>query len=259
MAPAHQEDLEAWLYTLLHTGNAGDTAFYRAACDGASRVLELGSGAGRILVEVARAGAHVTGVELHAGMARRAAARLAAEGVSGARLIQADMSRVELGEHFDRVLIPYNGLLCLVTADDQRACLARCARHLDARGALYFDVYRPPKVGAAEIPAIRASGDKERHLVSIEEGGARIDVFERDVWDPPSQRVDAIYEFVIAERGRVRRVSQTIPQRYLYLEEIDALLDDAGLRRDGTWGGFEGEPLVRGSEHIVVRAVLGGA
>ena len=54
----------AELYARLHRGNPGDLDFYRRACAGASSVLELGCGHGRVLRAIATPETHLVGVDL---------------------------------------------------------------------------------------------------------------------------------------------------------------------------------------------------
>src|SRR5580698_5757926 len=60
--------LEAELYALTHRGTAGDAAFYVRTCSDADRVLELGSGYGRLIAKLARPGRLVTGLEVDAAL-----------------------------------------------------------------------------------------------------------------------------------------------------------------------------------------------
>ena len=55
--------LSAELYALTHRGTAGDVGFYRRACAGASSVLELGCGSGRLLKRLARPGRQLVGLD----------------------------------------------------------------------------------------------------------------------------------------------------------------------------------------------------
>ncbi|MEZ4265484.1 MAG: class I SAM-dependent methyltransferase [Myxococcota bacterium] len=62
-ATAWEPAARARVYDLLHRGTPGDIAFYRHVCAGAASVLELGCGSGRVLVELARAGLTMTGLD----------------------------------------------------------------------------------------------------------------------------------------------------------------------------------------------------
>lgn len=247
----------AWLHEILHTGNPGDAAFYARACKGAASVLELGSGTGRVLVRLARGAGRVTGLEIDPGMLERARQRLARERVANAALVLGDMTTFALGERFERIAIPYNGLLCLLDDASVASCLRACFEHLAPGGSLFFDVYQPPRIGPAEAEAIATARDAPRLLASLEVDGARVEVFERDIWDPPAQRVDAIYRYDIRRGKTFLRAEQTIAQRYLYREQIEAHLRAAGFAAVQIWGGFGGEKLTARSDAMIVRAQAG--
>lgn len=55
------------LYQALHTGNDGDVAFYLSRCAN-KNTLELGCGAGRISIELAKTGVQVVGLDEQQGM-----------------------------------------------------------------------------------------------------------------------------------------------------------------------------------------------
>jgi SAM-dependent methyltransferase len=255
---SREERFEAWLHAILHRGNPGDEAFYERACREAGSVLELGCGTGRLLVRLARPGLRLVGVDAHRGMLAAAEERLAAlDRAAGAtvELVHADMRHLALGERFERVLIPYNGLLCLLDAEAVRSCLRGARDHLLPGGSLWFDIYAPPGPDELASPFVEMSADEPpAHLVTIATEGQLVDVFERDRWDVAGQRVDATYIYEIVEGGEVRRAEQTIPQRYLYERQVRDLLAEAGLRVAAMWGDFAGTPLTSSSPHMVVRA-----
>lgn len=262
MEATRTERREAWLHQLLHTGNPGDVEFYLSECEGARRVAELGCGSGRILEPLARRGHEVVGIELHPGMICLARERLQRHGESlcrSAQLVRADMRAPgDLGL-FDRILIPYNGLLCLTSSDDVCSCFAWAARSLAPGGVLVFDVYDPPDPDIAEAAGEGEIVGEERPIVAIEEEGLRIVVTESDVWSPTDQRVDASYRYEIDGDEGCYEVSDTIAQRYLYPEQIRELLDRVGLRAESLARVGFGESDRRGehgapAEQIVVHA-----
>ena len=240
---------QAWLHAILHTGNPGDVAFYRRACAGAGRVLEIGCGAGRILLALARSGHEVTGLELHRGLLARLRRNLADEPRdvrSRVRIVHGDVRAFDLDQRFERVLAPYNVLLCLLAEDELRAALARIRDHLLPEGRFVFDIYCPARIGRqdrARMQALEGAAAERHHVVSFESDGAQIDVFESDCWDPDRQRIDATYHYTIRRGGRIEHAMQTISQRYVYPEQLEGLLAEAGIELLERWGDFDGAPF----------------
>lgn len=248
------EDHDAALYALLHRGTPGDVEFYLEQCRGAEYVLELGCGEGRVAVPLAAAGHHVTGVDLHGGLLRRAQAALQDEPALASRLelLQADMTELQLRRRFDRVIVPYSGLYCLLTEEAVRAALRVVRAHLRDGGKLIFDAYPADDMDAV----IEDSGwDEWDPVVDIEHAGARYRVDEQTRWWPPQQRITVRYAFIPQNAARgAEPYLQTAEHRYLFSHQIPPLLRDAGLEPLAVHGDFQGGSLRSESERLVVIA-----
>lgn len=207
------------LYAAVHAGQPDDVDFYLGVCDGAEKVLELGCGFGRVLEPLVAAGHDVVGLDNDERLLDLAARR-----APGARLVLGDMRTFELEERFERVLIPFSGLWCLLDPADVVACLTRAREHLAPGGYVVFDGYAADGFHAS---AAEAGSDEPGLVKTIEVGGRRFDVFEHSYWDPATQRIDAVYDHVPTDGGPA--ITATIPQRYFLAEEIPALLAQAGL------------------------------
>src|SRR5271163_949957 len=88
-----------------------DIQFY---CDSAENyggpILELGCGTGRITMPLAQRGQQITGLDISQKMLERAAEKrdaLSAEQRDRVRLVQADMTKFDLGEQFPLIIIPF--------------------------------------------------------------------------------------------------------------------------------------------------------
>jgi SAM-dependent methyltransferase len=244
--------LLAQLYALIHRGNPGDVAFYRRICAGTSRILELGAGNGRVAIPLARAGSEVVALDVDPEMLLLAEAALESEPAEvRGRLsfVVANMTSFALERPFDRVIIPYNGLFCLLEPREVLACLQRAREHLAPGGLLALDVYR---VDSGSNEARRATEEDDEPLVAIEHDGRIYRVYEESRWQSEPQRLDARYRFVPEQEGEI--VEQTICQRYLEASELEALVREAGLGIVQRAGGFRGEPLDDEAEQLVLVA-----
>ena len=244
--------MKAELYALTHRGNAGDVAFYAQVCRGARRVLELGSGSGRILSALAGAQRSLVGLELDRdllALARRSVRALPAPKRKAIRLVHADMRDFEFPERFERVLLPYNALYCLLTRRAALACFRAARRALEPGGKLALDVWNAEPFARSSG---RATADDTAPIVSVRHGGRTYDVFERSRVRRAQHRLDVSYVYVPREGGTAYQTS--IAQRYFLPTEVDELLQRAGFAVEKRFGDFLGSRFGARSEQLVVVA-----
>ncbi len=228
----------AELYALTHRGNPGDREFYAQLCHGARSVLELGSGSGRILAALAGVGRRVVGLELDAGFLALAGRNLRALSPAKRRsisVIQGDFRDFELSERFERVLLPYNALYCLLTKSAALSCFRAAHRALAPGGLFAFDVWNAAPFARSETgePA-----DDDEPVVSFRHARRTWDVFEHSRVQRARQRLDVSYDYRAREDGSTLRIA--IPQRYFLAPEVDALLERAGFAVQARYGDFSG-------------------
>jgi len=243
--------VNAELYALTHRGNRGDVAFYRAACRGAQRVLELGSGAGRILFALANSKRSLTGLELDPNLlslAKRNRRALPLETRRTLRLVAGDMRDFAFRQRFERVLLPYNALYCLLDRRAATACFRAAHRALVSGGKLVLDVWNPlPFHRAREIDLDEASP-----IARVRHGGQTWDVFERCRVRRARQRLDVSYTYVSREQGEVQQIP--IAQRYYLPSEIAHLLTRAGFLLEARYGDFSRRRFDARSPQLIVVA-----
>ncbi len=232
------------LYAALHRGNVGDTVYYRTACAGAEAVLELGCGVGRILSALGDDVGEVWGLDNHAGML--AVARADTE----ATLVLGGMQSFSLGRTFDRVLIPYNGLYCLVTDDDVVACLACVRRHLRPHGRLLLDVY---PYASAPSPECVEEAQGDQPIVRIDTETQSYAVYESARFDVETDVATVTYRYVPDEGHAVTGV---IVQRAITEARLRSFLEQAGFAIEKWEGGFQGQGLDEYAEQWVVTATV---
>jgi SAM-dependent methyltransferase len=252
--PGDPYDAIAELYDLEHADWTDDLDLYlNVARVVGDPILELGCGAGRVLVPLAEAGFRVTGVDQSPAMLARATQYAAEAGVEDrvalVETTMTDLDRVP-GGPFGLVLVPLNGLLHLASAEEQREALAAARRALDPRGQLVLDLFN------STPEAVRAFDGSVIH-----EGrwtladGTRVDKFSARRVSPAEQRIDAdIWYDLIGASGSMRRVATAFPMRYLHRAELELLLELAGFAEWQIYGGYELEPFDDAAERLVVTA-----
>lgn len=225
--------------------------FYQQVCAEASRVLELGCGGGRVLAPLAQSGVKAVGLELSRDMMNRA--RAACANLPNTDVIQGDMREFSLGEVFDRIVIPYNGIYCLLSETDVVRCLRAVKRHLCPTGLLVFDAYT---VGgsAQELSLDHEIDDEWERVATVQVANVPYDVFERCEWNLETQRCDAFYAY--RAEGADPKYQYQVPQRYLSSEQIEPLLHKAGLELIVMHGDFDQSVFDEESERLIVTAAL---
>ncbi len=147
----------------------------------ARTAIELACGTGSILVQL-QPDFEVTGVDLSGPMLA-----VAAEKVPEARLVQADMTEVHIGEAFDVVLCLYDSVNHLLDFSQWEALFDRAREHLSDRGIFVFDIntdYQLAELVSQPQQAVWF-GDRDLLLIDVVAG-------EDTVWSTGTSRYSSI-------------------------------------------------------------------
>lgn len=197
------------LYVRLPVG--GEPEVVAGAVPPGARILELGSGAGRVTHPLVERGFAVTAVDESPEMLAE---------IRGARTVAAAIEGLDLGERFDVVMLAS----FLVHAGDPRTrteLLATCRRHVTDGGCVL--VQREGEGWHDDLPRARPIGDGVVRVVSSEPVA------------PGVRSVHVEYTFPDAQW------TQTFLSRPLTTAEFETALTAAGLTvdtyltPDGTW------------------------
>lgn len=189
------------------------------------RVLELCSGAGKLVIHLARNGFQVVGLDLSADMLTVCREDVAAEEMdvqARIELVQGDICTFELKRVFDFIILEDDGFGYLLTQEDQIACLTAIRRHLSDEGYFLLNCTTPQR-DLAHPP------------------------YE---YDPVQQIKTAEHRWdVVGEDGAEQVVQQGFERRkVIYPCELELLLKMAGLEAVHRWGDLERTPFVDPSE-----------
>ncbi|MGH9064873.1 MAG: class I SAM-dependent DNA methyltransferase [Acidimicrobiales bacterium] len=202
------------------------------AGDGAA--LELAIGTGRVALPLAARGVPVSGIELSTAMADRLHAK------SGGERIQVtigDMATTRLAERFRLVYLVFNTIGNLTTQDEQVACFANAAAHLEPGGAFLVEV---------GVPDLRRLPPGEDARVFAHAPGYV--GYDRYV-DLVAQRAVS-HHFVV---GSAAVSESTTPFRYVWPSELDLMAKLAGMTLRHRWAGWNRSPFTREStSHVSI-------
>lgn len=192
----------------------------------ASSLIELGCGTGIHACALAAQGLSVLGVDLSAEMLLGANARAVAQGIDVGRLSfdQGDVRSFRVARKFDVVTSLFHVLSYQTTDADLQAMMQTSASHLNAGGLFVFDFWYGPAV-LWQRPAVRA-----KRLSNNEVEVTRL---AEPVIHDQSNVVDVNYSVFVRElaSNQTNEIKETHRMRYLFLPEIDRLLDASGFDR----------------------------
>ncbi|MGH9183467.1 MAG: class I SAM-dependent methyltransferase [Acidimicrobiales bacterium] len=207
-------------------------------------VLELGVGTGRLALPLVARGVEVHGVDASPAMVARLSAKPGGDAV---RAVIGDFAEVPAAvpDGFAVVVVAYNTLFNLTSAQAQRRCFATVARRLRPGGAFVVEAFVPDEGPLAPTSGVAPS--------RIETDEVVLTAFRRD---PDQQSV--VGSLVSITESGIRLHPWQI--RYAGTAELDAMAHAAGMVVGERWGGWRREPFTEDSpRHVTVYRAGGGA
>ena len=214
-------------------------------------VLDLCCGTGRILLPSLAAGVDIDGLDLFSPMLDTLRRKAALLGLSP-NLHQADMSEFQLPRRYALIMIPFNAFGHNMTQDAQIRCLSLCRQHLVAGGLLAFDAFFPSLAIIGTPQQTRVLEGELPHPMT----GRPMRMYDTRSFDRVAQVQHSINELeLLGSDGSVEHVYRSeMKIRYIYKNEMELLLKAAGFTRFGIYGDFEGRPLTREEDAMIVEA-----
>lgn len=199
------------------------------------RALELAIGTGRIALPLVERGVEVDGIEMSPAMVDVLRTK-----PSGAALdvFLGDMATLATGRTYGLVYLVYNTIFNLLTQDEQVACFANAARHLDDDGRFVVE---------AAVPDAWLPSDSTVRPERVEADAVTLDV---SVYDPVTQVLDENHVRLDATGTHFGPISC----RLAWPGELDLMARIAGLRLVERWGGWHRQPYTGRDAHVSVYA-----
>lgn len=239
----------------------GDVEFYLQLARAApGPALELGCGTGRIVLPLARAGIHATGLDLSQSMLHVAAQRLGketAEVASRAGFVFGDMTAFDFGREFGLVYIAFRSFMMLSTPEEQRRCLEAARRHLGPGGTLAIDLFDPllDRLVPGLMPDSWTPMGNYPHPDTF--NLVRIEVADR-MNDPLAQVFEETWRFTEVDRAGyvLRQEEEVLRMRWTYRYEMRYLLELCGFEVLAEYSDYHQSPPAYGKEQVwVARAI----
>jgi SAM-dependent methyltransferase len=212
----------------------GPTVDVLAELAGDGAALELAIGTGRVALPLAARGVRVSGIELSDAMADQLRAK---PGAATVDVTMGDMTTTRVPGRFRLVYLVYNTIGNLTTQDQQVACFANAAAHLEPGGSFVIEV---------GVPRLRhlPPGD-DAHVFAHSPGYVGYDRYV----DLVAQRAES-HHFVAGGSG-VREFRT--PFRYVWPSELDLMAQLAGLELRDRWADWDRAPFTgESTKHVSV-------
>ncbi|MGQ4833967.1 MAG: class I SAM-dependent methyltransferase [Candidatus Asgardarchaeia archaeon] len=238
---------EIYDYFYQHTE---DIEFYsRMAEKYGDPILELACGTGRVLLELAKNGFRITGLDISESMLnilRKKLEKLEESVRSNIEIVKEDMRNFDLKKTFQLIIMPFSSIVHILTVDDALKTFRRVYQHLRDTGVFIFDTFDPK----LEYLIQRTRKDFDIRDVN----GGKIVLWE-------NTKYDLTNHFIFVKRYGFVKINDTKKEfiwetklRYWFKTELELLLRMAGFNNIKTHGGFNLEPYSYEKGRIIIIA-----
>ena len=249
-------DRIAYFYDLTHVDLTDDLPFIlqlAAECHG--QVLELGCGSGRIMLPLAHAGHHVTGIDNSTAMLSRAQARLANETAvvqQRVTLIQADMTSFAVENiRFALAVIPYNTFLHL-NNKQAAATLKRVKKVLAKNGRLFIYLINPFAIAdtpdTANFTFEGRFTDPDTNKTILQFAANRLDEVSQTL------HITWAYDVATPAGSPTQRTTVESTYHYRFPHQLDLLLQQTGFNLTNMYGDYDKSPFTEESDRLLLLA-----
>lgn len=208
-------------------------------------VLELGCGTGRVLLELARAGCAVTGLDSSPAMLKRLHDKLEQEPAAvqqRVKLVEGDMVDFALGK-YALILAPFRAFQHVLEPADQRRCLRCIAQHLLPDGRFVFDAFEPSLPYIVHKLDAGAVWVLDQEVAAANGGTIRRYAMVEPLLIRQVHRVRFKYEVYDAAERLVDSFAEVFDMRWQNRYEAQYLLELSGLQVERALGSYDGRPM----------------
>jgi len=212
----------------------GPTVEVLAELAGDGAALELAIGTGRVALPLVARGVPVSGIDLSTAMVEQLRAKDGAERIE---VTIGDMATTRVGGSFRLVYLVFNTIGNLTTQDQQVACFANAAAHLEPGGHFVIEV------GVPDLR--RLPPGEDARVFSHAPGYVGYDRYT----DLVAQQATSHHFVADGSGGREFKT----PFRYVWPSELDLMAQLAGMARRDRWAGWDRSPFTgESTSHVSV-------
>ncbi len=206
-------------------------------------ILELGCGTGRVTIPLAEQGFAITGLDLVPGMLARAQHKAGALAIDW---VEANMRSFRLETRFPFIFATTGVFQHLLERRDQEAMLARAREHLAPGGSFVVDAHVPR-------PNQMRDSLAEQEWYTYDDGeGRTVHVSGSEHYDHIRQvRHETAVRRWRDDTGQLFAREARLALRYIFPQEMEALLHYNGFVVEQRYGDWDLSPLVNSSKTMI--------
>ena len=207
-------------------------------------LLDLACGTGRMALRMAAQGYQVTGVDVVPEMIEWARQKAAKQAVS-IEWVVADARTFHLRRHFPFIYMLENVFQFFLTREDQEGLLARVREHMHPEGCFLFETRNPSPRNLLEVR------HPEQRKYTTPDGGQLV-ATEQQHYDPMTQiqHYTCLHQW-LHPSGQHEEKSLRTALRYVYPQEMEALLFHNGFQINSCYGNWQQDPLTATSRSMI--------
>jgi 2-polyprenyl-3-methyl-5-hydroxy-6-metoxy-1,4-benzoquinol methylase len=207
-------------------------------------LLDLACGTGTMAIRTAKLGYEVTGVDIIPEMIEWASQKAAKQGVS-IEWVVADARTFHLQKQFPFIYLLGNAFQHFLTRADQEALLARVREHVHPEGRFLFCTRNPSPRNLLE-----ARYSEPRKCMTPD--GRQYVASEHQEYDPITQiQHYTFHDQWLHPEGEPEEKTTRTALRYVYPQEMEALLFHNGFQIHSCYGDWQQDPLTATSCYMI--------
>lgn len=222
-----------------------DTAFYlNRIISSGGRVMEVGTGTGRLFIKALEEGADIYGIDLSPAMLDILKAKLSSE--NKGRVSYGNITDFITDEKFDLIVAPFRVMMHLVTIEEQLKALNNVYDNLNPGGQFIFDLFIP------DLKLLISGMEDIRDFDTEFEPGNRVSRTVTSIADLINQTLNV--KFLIEWNEGEEKFSGEWHSlmRYFFRFELEHLLERSPFELFSIDGDFSGSSLSSNSREFIV-------
>lgn len=244
---AEYPDFIAEFYDLIYhqVRDGVDNEFYfNRIKEAKGRVLEAGSGTGRLFIQSLDSGADIYGIDISPAMLNILRSKLKKEDLH--RISLQNITDFYFDRKFNLIVAPFRVFMHLLKKEDQIKALKNVHRHLAIGGKFIFDVFVP------DLNSLIKGMDNIKDFEGEYETGKRIKRIVTTRPDLINQTIGITFRYEWDSDGKVISKEWNTTLRFFFRYEMEHLLEKAGFRNYSILGDFEGSPINKDSKEFIM-------